>query len=301
MISRGSRFALLFAFAGLLAGAGFSQTTTSTVLYRLDAASNYQQGCFAPCLCPISLNEDLRGTFTLKFAYSDPANFDHYRVSAVNWLIDQADGLRVTGSGQYLRGGQFALQDRLTLDLSIDGGAVQHYDSGLQPASATFPRIQSVISMNGMYCYDQVFTIDASPVPATDRVPYTLKRTIFLDGCFGPCACPLAFWRTNGSFDLVQLDPNTSSSRQDYALVDENLFTIPLPSAHAFTGFGIYSLDLANGRDRLVMDLTDNGQAPERYDSHWVASSSSFPWIDADVSMNDFFCADKAFYFHARP
>lgn len=299
-MNRVACLARLLVLAALPASGARAQTS-GPVLYRLDPASGYAQGCYAPCLCPLAFTDDLLGTFTLEFQYSDPAYFDHYRVEAVNWVLSFGGEKRVTGSGEYVRGGQLALQQRLQLDLSTNGGVPQHYDSGLQAGDPSFPSFQLALSINGMYCYDQVFDLAVSPVPAGEVFPYTLKRSARVDGCFAPCTCPLTLARLYGSFGLVPLGPHSDPARQDYALVNESLWTTPLPSQHVLTGFGTYTLDLGAGQHRLAMDLSDTGNPPERYDSGFVAGGATFPWIDADAGTNGFVCDDHGFRFHARP
>ena len=52
-------------------------------LYALTQGSQLQEGCFPPCLCPVFIWEDLRGTFRLTPRKRDPvALFDEFDVSA---------------------------------------------------------------------------------------------------------------------------------------------------------------------------------------------------------------------------
>jgi len=140
------------------------------MLYRLNADSSYQQGCFPPCLCPVMIAQPVTGTFQLI-----PTGFDAlfltYAVSNVNWIVSMGGtNLVVTGSGTYKIGGEFALQQELSLDLSLGGGPAEHFDSGLVTGPSSFPNINVTISLHGEVCFDTVFVVSASPSPL-DQIP----------------------------------------------------------------------------------------------------------------------------------
>jgi hypothetical protein len=63
----------------------------------------------------------------------------------------------------YKYGGEVALVERLGLDLTVDGEPQTHYDSGLVPVGAAFPRIDTSISINNLVCYDTLIHVDAWP------------------------------------------------------------------------------------------------------------------------------------------
>ena len=285
--------------AAVLASISFAQ---SPVLYRLDAAASWAQGCFPPCTCPIGTDEDLFGTFTLTFDHSAPDYYDYYRVEKVNWVLMRgASEPRITGTGQYRRGGQVAVQQELVLDLSIDGAAMQHFDSGLVTGAQSFPSLDLTVSMHGMVCFDIAIRVAASPVPASAITPYTLHRSGYFEGCFPPCTCPLLKSRMIGGFDLVDLGPSSNPSRQHFALVDAQWSTTSTLLVRSFTGFGIYSLDLSVPQHRLVCDLTDQNGVTQRFDSHFVSGGTTFPHVDIDMSLHDMVCDDQVFKVHAMP
>lgn len=145
-----------------LSGVSQAQSSNTATPYRLNPDSNYQRGCFAPCECPVMIAEPVKGTFLLTPAGFDPL-YAYYLVTDVNWHVplDNADTL-VTGSGKYKIGGEFALQQQLSLDLQMNG-QLAHFDSGLVAVSATFPDIKVDISTNHQYCFDTVFHVSASP------------------------------------------------------------------------------------------------------------------------------------------
>lgn len=150
----------------LLGGAVASaQTDTSTVtLYALGTDSRFETGCFGPCLCPV-LFQSLRGTFELRHIAFDGL-FDRYAVSAVQWSLPQATPpVAIRGSGTYKVGGEFAIQQQLSLDLTVGANAPQHFDSGLVSGGG-FPKILIDISLHrGQACIDTVMHVQAAPDP----------------------------------------------------------------------------------------------------------------------------------------
>ena len=137
--------------------------------YALLPESTFQQGCFAPCLCPLFAPRPLSGTFALVDLRQDPL-FTEFAVVGVEWLIAGAQDTPdtpVRGVGTYRVGGEFAVQQRLRLDVRIDEGELTHFDSGLVVGGGEFPRIDVVASVNGFYCFDQVIDLHAVPAEQT--------------------------------------------------------------------------------------------------------------------------------------
>src|SRR5579864_6615125 len=89
----------IFLVIGILASASESEAVTSTI-YRLNQQSTYQEGCFPPCLCPVSQATQVRGTFVL--TPTTGGSFATYRVTDVNWMFQLgSQQTQVTGSGTY--------------------------------------------------------------------------------------------------------------------------------------------------------------------------------------------------------
>jgi hypothetical protein len=143
---------------------------TTAVLYALaDPPSAFEVGCFGRCACPIS-SWPLSGTFVLSDAGVDPL-YHNYDVTRIDWSFGTAGSVtRITGTGRYRIGGEFALEQQLTLDLVIDGRASQHFDSGLQPGGSGFPHLQEECAVHGLACFDSVVHLDAKPT-GTAGVP----------------------------------------------------------------------------------------------------------------------------------
>lgn len=303
-ISRTLLFAAL-ALLGLVTTASAQTTASRPVLYRLAPSSSYEEGCQEPCLCPISWSDDLFGTLLVTFDHSSPNWFDYYRVEQVNWVLDFGGvARRITGNGEYRVGGPVALTQQLTLDLATDGGAPVHFDSGLVPGGGPVPSIAIAIAMNNFFCYDRVFSLDATPVTAAEIRPYSMKGSDYVVGCQPPCLCPIALFHATGRFGLVDLGPASDPTHQHYALVNVGWQTVPGPTPpdRMFRGFGIYALDASTLQHRLTCDFTDGNGVTARFDSGLVTGGSAFPpRIDIDMAVNGFYCYDQVLQFRARP
>ena len=285
-----------------------AHTDTASHLYRLNDNSTYQQGCFPPCTCPLMAEVRVRGTFQLTFTGSDGL-FDHYAVEDVNWTVSLGDREgRLTGSGTYKVGGEFAVMQQLELDLSTDGGAPQHFDSGLVQGGGDFPHIALTLSINGFYCYDTALYMDADPVTADQIRPYGLTRdTTYQRGCFPPCLCPLFQQQpVRGTFALVQLESGPLFT--DYAVVNVNWQVLsPTPKGPAggfpLTGFGLYRIggEVAV-QHQMGLELYVNGDRDlTHFESGLVAGGGNFPAIDILLSVNGGYCYDQVIDLHAKP
>src|SRR5262245_23651971 len=139
--------------------------------YALQKNSAYQDGCFAPCMCPMLVQAPLRGKFSL-IPIGTENGYDVFAVMDAQWLVTLWDGSTVLarGSGTYRSSTAYRLQ-RLEMDLLVADRPLEHYDSGLVPIRVPLPQINVTISMNGQYCHDTVFTLDAGPTPNDVRPP----------------------------------------------------------------------------------------------------------------------------------
>jgi len=131
--------------------------------YYLTPKSTFQRGCFDPCDCLLEQPRPILGVFLLHPAGSDPL-YTNYDVTDVQWVVlGSSAPIRITGSGTYRIGGEFALQHQLSLDLQVGGDPVEHFDSGLVLGGAEFPEIHLPISIHGVFCYDVVIQVHARP------------------------------------------------------------------------------------------------------------------------------------------
>jgi hypothetical protein len=277
-----------------------------TVIYRLKETSGFQRGCFAPCLCPVMESGSERGTFLLTFT-GDDGLFRHYRVDDVSWKVATPSGeLRVTGSGTYKVGGEFAIQHQLVLDLKVADRPVEHYDSGLVAGGGEFPAISITISVHGQVCFDTVFRIDAGPVPPEQIRPYRLiEGSTFQRGCFGICDCAVVDVPMWGGFYLVPVYKNPLFTEYSVVQVKWQVGPDPISGSTSWlpvTGFGTYRLggEFAT-QQQMGLDLRVGTEAPAFFDSGNVAGGQDFPRIVIELSHDDNSCVRTIFDVHARP
>ena len=159
--------ATLVALAVTCSAPGHAQVL-DPIQYQLSPASNLQYGCFGPCACPVLFSGPVKGDFTLYRTSVDPL-WTHYALLNIRWSYTIADGngavhtSHVTGSGTYEIGGEFALMQRLTLDVVTDDTLPQHYDSGYTTPPVGFPIISADAHLHAGACTDSVFHIVAGP------------------------------------------------------------------------------------------------------------------------------------------
>jgi hypothetical protein len=155
--------ALLLAL--LAAPSAQAQSGDSTYVYSLAGPSNFAWGCYGPCLCPVS-ERPITGTFKLKHVGFDGL-FENYAVSDVRFF-GATGTLRIAGGGTYRVGGEVALQQQLVLDLSVNGEAVQHFDSGLVPGGGISKIALSVSLHFERACFDTVIEVVAARTGTVD-------------------------------------------------------------------------------------------------------------------------------------
>lgn len=167
---RGASVRAALLVAGLVALLGVA-APRSCALYVLGKGSEVVEGCFEPCQCPARIAGDLRGIFLLEPLPAEPlAPIRSFDVRWVLWSYDHALGdgpTLVNGRGTYEVGGEFAIAQRLALDLRVGDEPVTRYDSGSVAGGSDteeFPPIEISIARNGQYCYDRVFTLRAAPL-----------------------------------------------------------------------------------------------------------------------------------------
>lgn len=136
------------------------------VPYSLAKGSTIGWGCFGACDCAI-LERPLTGSFTLRDLGFDGL-FQRYAVLDARFGAVTEGALHLVGSGTYKVGGEFAITQELTLDLSANGGPVQHFDSGVVPGGGGFPKIDATVSLHQQAaCFDTVIHVVAAPISPT--------------------------------------------------------------------------------------------------------------------------------------
>jgi hypothetical protein len=141
------------------------------IQYQLSPQSKLEYGCFGPCECPVIFTDPIKGDFTFYRTSVDPI-WTHYALLNIRWTYTAPDGnggvrtAHVTGSGTYEIGGEFALTQRLTLDLVTNDTLSQHFDSGYVPPPLAFPLISADAHLDVNSCRDSIFHIVAGPFVA---------------------------------------------------------------------------------------------------------------------------------------
>lgn len=293
----------------VLAGTAAAQLGASAdgTIYRLNDDATHQRGCFPPCLCPLLEQQPVVGVFVLGPRVIGDA-VDFHKVREINWRVGNDNSrFRITGSGMY-RVTNFGkpVEHALDLDLSIDGAEPVHFFSDFVPVTSNDGAIDIPISMNGVFCYDVVIRVSASPVRPHDAVPYALeRRSTFQRGCFDPCDCPLEEPRRMvGRFALVQV--TDFGTVREYALVGARFAARPTSNVDGYVklnGYGWYTrIDgVAGPIHALDLTMGINGQPPDEFDGGPVNTHPNFPAFYIVVDKNDQVCYDIVLSLDARP
>jgi hypothetical protein len=254
--------AIFAAPAAMLAAPAQAQVVDSTGYALASPPSEFEWGCFGPCACPVLLRGPLSGTFILKLSHTDPL-YVYYDVLDVRWKVaDATSSITITGNGTYRRGGEVAAQEQLTLDLSFNGAPSQHFDSGLRPLGATFPEINTRVSLHGEYCHDSVLAVDAKPVNVA-IVDDGGATAVLLSAAPNPFSGPAAITFTLPRDAVVDLGVYDLAGRRIATLARREAFTRGSYSrswdgrlangALARAGLYIVRLESSAGRARVII------------------------------------------------
>ncbi len=198
------RTLLVLFFAALFAAP--ATANPPTVLYSLDGDYAFQEGCFGECMCPVLVAE-MTGTFGLT-AGPPSGGFATWILSDVDWEVPSL-GQHLTGSGVFLLSPGSDAQQQLILDLSLNGRPVERYDSGVVPAVSALPRIDGVVSLYGLQCWDRVLAVHAAPAgPVTFRFEAQVGSVFDGLGALGNSVAPGDAF--HGSFTFDTRTPNTA-------------------------------------------------------------------------------------------
>ncbi len=139
------------------------------VPYMLIDSATFQRGCWDPCDCPLGSEVPMAGSFALVQVYSAPLFLTEFAVVNIDWRVRDtsvANSIPIRGIGVYQIIGDFVAQHRLALDLTVGNEPRAHFDSGVL-FGGSFPRIDAVVSQNGMVCLDTVLHVIGDPVSNT--------------------------------------------------------------------------------------------------------------------------------------
>ena len=135
--------------------------------YALNA-STYDEGCFAPCLCPIREWPVAGSAGLVPLPNAATPIREEFAVVDVVWATISTSpppDRQFTGFGTYqiVRKGSTS-QHRMVVDLTeASSGAAYRFDSGVVAGGGEFPRIDIDIAVNGFACFDRAFSLHAAP------------------------------------------------------------------------------------------------------------------------------------------
>ena len=162
--------------------------------YKLVAGSTYQHGCFDPCDCVLEEPRRLVGEFGLVETFRDTFETQFAVVNARWQALSSSvnESLPIVGFGVFRMGGDFAAEHQLSLELIVGNGERTRFDSGVVFGGTAFPRIDEIVSRNGIECLDTVLHVIADP--ADGRVCGGIAGIPCDDGEFcklpvGDCCC----------------------------------------------------------------------------------------------------------------
>jgi hypothetical protein len=156
-------------------------TPDEETFYELDQESAWLEGCIVgPCLCPVALFDDLSGSFRLaELPTLQPGPWRTFEVNNVRWELRRGDQIvEIRGSGFYQTAAPVLDEQRLTLDLTIDGDPIEPLDSGTVGGGLAFPSIEVQVLTPGQ-CYQEGVWLSADPL---DPVPEPARWLMLVAG-----------------------------------------------------------------------------------------------------------------------
>ncbi len=144
-------------------------TLDGETFYVLDQESAWLEGCIVgPCLCPVALFDDLSGSFRLvEMPTLQPGPWRIFEVNDVRWKLRRGDQIvEIRGSGLYQTAAPVLDEQRLTLDLTLDGDPIEPLDSGTVGGGLAFPSIE-VQALTPGQCYQEGVWLSADPLDPT--------------------------------------------------------------------------------------------------------------------------------------
>ena len=134
--------------------------------YVLDQESAWREGCIVgPCLCPIVMFEHLSGSFRLvELPTMGPGPWRLFELDNLRWKLRRGDQVvEIRGRGLYQTAAPVLDEQRLTLDLTIDGKPIESLDSGTVAGGLAFPKIE-IQAVTPEKCYQEGVWLSAEPL-----------------------------------------------------------------------------------------------------------------------------------------
>lgn len=151
-----------FALGCLLLASGTASAQTDTGdrsgLWRLAAPSDFTQGCFDPCQCPLVFLDSLRGEFRLSLVTVGDV-FDFYDVEAMSLLAPQLQW-SFDGTGQFLFSQHLG---QLSMNVTLRGPGETSSDFHAQATVPFNPDTMDLsLNINDLVCYDTLLHVVAA-------------------------------------------------------------------------------------------------------------------------------------------
>ena len=172
---RNWKISLLVSILSMALSGGASMATNSAqciLLYDLLPGSSFEESCIPPCMCPVVMSDDVRGTFGLMAAGPGPipldgSRFNNYSLIGISWTVYDPAGnpvrtIKGNGTYRFETVGNGVVRHQLTLNISIDGQAPVFLDSGLVLGCSQFRDI-AVSVRRGSTCFETSMDINAAP------------------------------------------------------------------------------------------------------------------------------------------
>lgn len=261
-------------------------------VYRTRAKATISDPCTGTAFISAS---PLLGTFELiGDPNTTPGTPQHFKVHDAYFLVEQKTGnIIVSGEGEYVLYKDMGVipSHRMTLQVSVDGGPVRTFDSGIVPLSSFITNgIDLTLHEKPALCkVSAIITLNTSLVPPSSIVEYTVVKARYSEECIPGCRCPpLIEGPVLGTFDLVPISPRASALAPTrhmlYAVRDVD-WLIATSSATGVKGIpvsgkGFYqrtrsATALTGPTQRMELDLqigpnTGIASRPIHFDSGWV-------------------------------
>lgn len=164
------------------------------VRYVLGGESTFQQGCWDPCDCPLGPELAMTGSFDL-VQLPSTSLLREFAVLNVDWQVvspDVASAFRLRGFGLYRIREEFAIEHQMTLSLTVNDELAVTFDSGWVIGGGAFPSIATLLSINGLECFDTALRVVSEP--AVELICGGIAGIACPDGQFcklptGRCCC----------------------------------------------------------------------------------------------------------------
>ncbi|MDJ0864838.1 MAG: hypothetical protein QNK03_01940 [Myxococcota bacterium] len=156
---------VLVAAALVALGTGYFCHPDGGIAYRLTEGSAWLEGCIVgPCLCPVRYDDSLRGSFVLEeLPTLQPGPTRLFAVRDLLWMRRDGDRtITIRGRGLYSTAAPVLDQQRLILDLEVDGDPLATLDSGLVEGGLAFPSI-AIEAITPGECFQTAIQLRAEP------------------------------------------------------------------------------------------------------------------------------------------